>query len=373
LKSLATNFIPVAEPVLQGREREYVLECLDSGWISGSGKFVDRFEEEFARFCGARYAVTVANGTVALHLALLAAGVAPGDEVIVPDLTYVATANAVTYCGGRVVLADVDPLTWCLDPDDVKRKVTRATRAIIPVHLFGHPADMDPILNLARTCGLKVIEDAAEAHGATYKDRPVGSLGDVATFSFYGNKIITTGEGGMITTNNDQMAAQIRQLRGQGMDPRRRYWFPIVGYNYRMTNVQAAIGLAQLEHVNWFVERRRAVAAAYKHHFDRSEITLPHEAAWARNVFWLYSVCLPPRVNRDRVMLAMAERGIETRPFFFPTHVTPSYAEPDGDARYPVTTDVSSRGISLPSSASLGDEDIGMISRALLECIAHDE
>lgn len=239
------KFIPVAEPSLDGREKEYVMECLESGWISGSGKYIDRFEESFARFCNARHGVAVANGTVALHVALLALGITAGDEVIVPDLTYIAAANSVLYCNAKPVFADVDPVTWTLNPAEVERKITPRTRAIIAVHLYGHPVEMGQIQKLAKNHKLFIIEDAAEAHGAEYKGRRIGSIGDIATFSFYGNKIITTGEGGMIVTNDDTLARQSRLLKGQGMDPERRYWFPMLGYNYRMTNIQAAIGLAQ--------------------------------------------------------------------------------------------------------------------------------
>ena len=223
----ATRRIPVAAPVLGGREREYVLDCLDTTWISSTGKYVTAFEEGFAEFCGVPHAVACCNGTVAVHLALLAAGVGPGDEVIVPTLTYVASVNPVVYAGATPVFVDAEPATWNMDPAAVAAAVTARTKAIVAVHLYGHPADMDPILATAREHGIFVVEDAAEAHGAEYKGRRAGGLGDVATFSFYGNKIITTGEGGMVTTDDEALAARIRQLRGQGQDPERRYWFPV--------------------------------------------------------------------------------------------------------------------------------------------------
>jgi perosamine synthetase len=217
------NFIPVAAPTLGGNERAYVLECLDSTWISSSGRFLDAFEADFARFCGVSHAVAVNNGTTALHLALTALGIGPGDEVIVPNLTYIASANAVTYCGAKPVFADCEPLTLNLDPDCIEARITPRTRAILPVHLYGHPADMDRIMRLAARYDLHVVEDAAEAHGATYRGRPVGSFGACATFSFYGNKIITTGEGGMVVTDDATLAARLRLYRGQGLDPQRRY------------------------------------------------------------------------------------------------------------------------------------------------------
>lgn len=363
------RFIPVAETVLGGNEKKYVMDCLDTGWISGSGKYVDDFEREFAAFCGVEHAVSVVNGTAGLHVALLALGVVPGDEVIVPDLTYVASANAVTYCGAKPVLADVDPATWTLDPQDVTRKISPATKAILPVHLYGHPADIDPILELASAHNLYVIEDAAEAHGAEYKGRRVGGLGDVGVFSFFGNKIITTGEGGMITTNDKALADKIRLLKGQGMDPARRYWFPIVGYNYRMTNIQAAIGLAQLERIEWFVERKREVAALYDEALRSLPLLTSRESVWAKSVYWLYSICLPEEFDRDRIMARLLEMGIETRPFFHPMHHLPPYHQPDGDATLPISTNLAARGINLPSSALLTGEDITYVTGALRACL----
>ncbi|MCA1567606.1 MAG: DegT/DnrJ/EryC1/StrS family aminotransferase [Acidobacteria bacterium] len=363
------EFIPLAETVLNGNEKRYVLDCLDTGWISGSGKYVDDFEREFATFCGVEHAVSVSSGTAGLHVALLALGVAPGDEVIVPDLTYVASANAVTYCGARPVFADVDPTTWTLDPLDVARKISPATKAIMPVHLYGHPADIDPLLELASAHNLSVIEDAAEAHGAEYKGRRVGGLGDVGVFSFFGNKIIATGEGGMITTDDKSLADQVRLLKGQGMDTARRYWFPIVGYNYRMTNIQAAIGLAQLERINWFIEKKREVAALYDEAMRSLPILTSHEAAWAKSVYWLYSVCLTEEYDRDRIMTRLLEQGIETRPFFHPMHHLPPYYQRDGDSTLPVTTNLAARGINLPSSALLTREDITYVTSALRACL----
>lgn len=363
-------FIPVAEPSLSGNERAYVADCFDTGWISGSGKYVERLEEEFAGFCGTKHAVAVVNGTAALHVALLALGVGAGDEVIVPDLTYIASANAVTYCGARPVFADVDPRTWTLDPADFARKITPRTRAVMPVHLYGHPADMRPILETARKSNLRVVEDAAEAHGAECGGRRVGGLGDIATFSFYGNKIMTTGEGGIVTTNDSELARRVRQLKGQGVDPGRRYWFPIVGYNYRMTNIQAAIGVAQLERIDWLVERRREVARQYAEALEGLPVTTPIQAAWAKNVYWLYSVCVAAEHDRDLLMSRLLDEGIETRPFFYPMHRMPPYHEPDGDADYPVTTRLAATGINLPSSASLSRADIAYIAETLRRLLA---
>lgn len=366
---MTRKWIPVAEPVLRGNERKYVLDCLESGWISGSGQYVDAFEEKFAAVAGTSHAIAITNGTAALHVALLALGVGFGDEVIVPDLTYIASANAVTYCGARPVFADVDPTTRTLDAADVARKISPATKVIMPVHLYGHPAHMEPIQELAKAHRLHIVEDAAEAHGAEYRGRRVRSLGDVAAFSFFGNKLITTGEGGMLTTNDADLAKRIRLLKGQGMSPERRFWFPIVGYNYRMTNIQAAIGLAQVERIDWFIERRREVAKRYDQALDGVPVALPGEAPWARNVHWLYSVCLTEGIDRDGVIAELHDAGIETRPFFYPLHQMPPYFQEHGDSTFPIAASLAARGISLPSSALLSEDEIGYIADVLRRCL----
>jgi perosamine synthetase len=360
-------FLPVAHPVLDGNERLYVNECLQTSWISANGRFVPLFEEAFARFCGVDHAVAVSSGTAALHLALLALGVGPGDEVIVPALTYVATANAVVYCGARPVFADSDPQTWNLDPAGLEELITPRTRGIIVVHLYGHPADMDPILETAARHGLFVLEDAAQAHGAEYKHRRVGGWGDAAVFSFFGNKIITTGEGGMVVTRDPALAEKVRLLRGQGMDPQRRYWFPVVGYNYRMTNLQAAVGLAQLERIEQRLEERRRLAAWYDRRLEalQSLLVRPCPQPWARHVCWLYSVVLRETVpvERDEVMAALAQRGIETRPVFWPVHLLPPYAPVVRPL--PVSENISRRGLSLPTHSLLTEADVERVADAL--------
>lgn len=361
------RFLPVAHPVLDGNERLYVNECLETSWISANGRFVPLFEEAFARFCGVDHAVAVSSGTAALHLALLALGVGPGDEVIVPALTYVASANAVVYCGARPVFADSDPQTWNLDPAALEELITPRTRGIIVVHLYGHPADMDPVLEAAARHGLFVLEDAAQAHGAEYKQRRVGGLGDAAVFSFFGNKIITTGEGGMVVTRNAALAEKVRLLRGQGMDPSRRYWFPVVGYNYRMTNLQAAVGLAQLERIEQRLAERQQVAAWYDRHLAPLEDFLirPSAQPWARHVYWLYSVVLRETVplERDEVAAALEERGIETRPVFWPVHLLPPYAPAAN--RLPVAEEIARRGLSLPTHSLLTEDDVARVAEAL--------
>jgi perosamine synthetase len=366
------QFIPVAEPALVGNEKTYVLDCIESTWISSAGKYVERFEAAFADFCNVKHALSCCNGTAALHLALLAQNVGPGDEVIVPTLTFVSTPNAVSYCGARPVFIDSEPETWNLDPALLEELITPRTRGIIAVHLYGHPVDMDPVLSLARKYGLFVIEDAAEAHGAQYKRRHIGSIGDVATFSFYGNKIIATGEGGMVTTNDDRLAATMRQLKGQGMDPRRRYWFPVLGYNYRMTNVAAAIGLAQLEKADWHIARRREIAAHYARRLGHVPgLALQPEKPWARNVYWMSSVVLAEQsVARDTAIAALAAEGIETRPFFYPMHTLPMYQGLAKGQSFPVGERLAASGINLPSGATLTEADVDRVCDQLLHILA---
>jgi perosamine synthetase len=365
--------IPVAAPVLDGRETEYVLECLNTSWISSNGRFIVEFERAFAAYCGVKHAIATNNGTSALHLALVALGLEPGDEVIVPTLTYIASANAVRYCNAKPVFVDNDLHTFNMDPDEVVAKITPSTKGIMPVHLYGHPVDLDPILKIARDHGLFVIEDAAEAVGAKYKGRTVGGHGACATFSFFGNKIITTGEGGMITTNDDDLAEKLRLFRGQGMDPKRRYWFPVVGYNYRMTNIAAAIGLAQLERIDAHLQRRQAVAEGYHqrltHLTDR--VALPITENWAQHAFWMYTIRLQDSVgkDRDRVIDDLEAHDIETRPVFYPMHVLPPYRE-DGQGPFPRAELCGARGINLPTHGRLTEHDMNRIATVLESSIA---
>lgn len=363
-----TRLIPVASPALVGNEKAYVLDCLESTWISSTGKYIGKFESAFAEFCGAKYALSCSNGTVALHLALLALGIGPGDEVIVPTLTYVATANAVTYCGALPVFVDSEPETWNLDPTLLESLITPQTKAIIVVHIYGHPVQMDSVLEIAHKHGLYVIEDAAEAHGAEFCGQRVGPLGDIGTFSFYGNKILTTGEGGMVVTNNTQLAERTMQLKSQGMDPTRRYWFPIVGYNYRMTNIAAAIGLAQVEKADWHLARRREVAAQYAKCLQGlPELTLQPEKPWARNAFWIVSAVLDAKhlISRDELMAQLSHSGIETRPFFYPLHTLPMYQNIAAKQSFPVAEGLAKQGLNLPSSATLSDKDVEYICEHL--------
>lgn len=369
---MTKRFIPVASPALIGNEKKYVLDCLESTWISSSGKYIDLFERKFADFCGAKNGVSCCNGTAALHLALMALNVGPGDEVIIPTLTYIATANAVTYCGAKPVFVDSEPETWNIDPFKIEEKITKDTKGVIVVHLYGHPVDMDPVMEIAEKYNLFVIEDAAEAHGAEYKGRRVGSIGTVGTFSFYGNKIITTGEGGMIVTNDDKLVDKIRLLRGQGMDPHKRYWFPVIGYNYRMTNIEAAIGLAQVENINWHIERRRENARLYKKFLGNDMgIILQPEKMWAKNVYWMTSILLGDNcpIERDDMLLKLADMGIETRPVFYPMHILPMYCDSNKDNEFIVSERIAKNGLNLPSSSTLTHEDISFICERIRELV----
>jgi perosamine synthetase len=362
--------IPVARPDLSGREAEYVAEAVASSWISSTGPFVTRFEREFADFCGTRHAVAVANGTVAIHVALVALGVEPGDEVIVPSLTYIATANAVRYTGATPVFVDVDPGTWCLDPAAVQAAVTPRTKGIIAVDLYGHPADMDALSAVAKRHGLWLVEDAAEAHGARYRGRPAGSLGTIGTFSFYGNKIMTSGEGGAVTVDDDQLDELVRLYRGQGVDPNRRYWFSVIGYNYRLTNVACALLCAQLERADELLAGRRRVFDAYAAALDGIEgIGFQPVAPWAMPAPWLYCITVDQAVygrSRDELMAALAESGIDTRPFFYPIHLLPAYAAAAGALpSLPVTEALAASGMNLPTAVQMTEADVGYVADAI--------
>jgi perosamine synthetase len=351
----------VSEPQLNGNEERYVLDCLRTVQLS-MGHYVREFEKSFACYVGVEHAIACSSGTAALHLALLAFGVKPGDEVIIPTLTYVATANAVTYCGAKPVFCDVDPLTWCMDPDDLRRRVTKRTVGILPVHLYGHPANMTRLRQMAESFGLWVLEDAAEAHGATYKGASVGALGHAATFSFYGNKIITCGEGGMVTTNNAILAERMRLFRGQGVDTSvHRYHHTVVGYNYRMTNVQAAIGLAQLECIPDKLAKRKEIAYHYRlsfmEHTDSGVVLQGHQP-YVEHANWLVSLLLPEDVDRDAVMAYLDTKGIETRPVFRCMHDLPMYEK---NRLYIHADDISARGISLPTHESMTTRDVDLV------------
>ena len=361
--------IPVAAPMLVGNEKAYVLDCLDSTWISSTGKYVEKFESAFADFCEAQDAISCCNGTVALHLTLVGLGLGPGDEVIVPTLTFVATANAVKYCGATPVFVDVDPETWTTTKALIEEKITSRTKGIVVVHLYGQPTNMGPIIELARKHSLFVVEDAAEAHGASYGGHKVGALADAGIFSFYGNKALTTGEGGMITTNNASLAKDLRLLRGQGMDPNQRYWHPVIGYNYRMTNVAAAIGLAQLEKADWHLERRFEVARWYQQKLAGIDgVGWQIEQSWSERIYWMFSIVFTEELGvRDSVMNKLAQHGVEVRPLFWPMHLLPPYKSDGASETFPVAERISRQGFSLPTWAGLSEDDVNYVTECLIE------
>lgn len=361
--------IPIAEPSIGKEEEKLVVEGLRSGWISSIGKYIQAFEKEFAKFVGVKYAVTTSNGTAALHLALAALDLGPEDEVIVPSMTFVATANAVVYTGAKPVFVDSELESWNIDPEKIKEKINPRTKAIIPVHLYGHPANMGPILSIARKYSLAVIEDAAEAHGALYRSKMVGSLGDISCFSFFGNKIITTGEGGMVVTNNKLLADKVKMLRDHGVSKRRRYYHSHLGFNYRMTNLQAAIGLAQMKKVKDIIKRKREIATLYSEGLkDLADIVLQPEAKWAKNVYWMYSLLIPKKGKKNRDFLAkeLKKNKIDSRPFFFPIHRLPRYKV---NEKFAVADFLAQTGLNLPSSPNLKDEQIQYICEKIIKIL----
>jgi len=353
--------IPISEPTLGSEELDNVVKCVKSGWISSQGAFVKQFEQEFADYIGVKYGVATSNGTAALHLALVALGIGKGDEIIVPTLTFIATANAVVYTGAKPVFVDSNPDYWCINPELIEEKVTGKTKAIMPVHLYGHPCDMEAIKRIADKHNLYIVEDAAEAHGARYKGKMVGSFGDIGCFSFYANKIITTGEGGMCLTDSEELANKMRILRDHGMNPSKRYWHDCVGFNYRMTNLQAAVGLGQLHNIKQIHKMRLKVAENYKHLLQGLGITFPPQEEWAKPVNWVFTILSD---SKDRIIKGLTSANIEVRPMFYPIHIMPPYAS---SVRYPVAESTSRRGFSLPSSPTLSYKDIEYISEVVRE------
>jgi perosamine synthetase len=351
---------------LSGREMQYVLSTMTQGWLT-MGRWVHRFEREFAKRLGVKHALAVSSGTAALHLALVALGVGKGDEVIVPSLTYVATANAVAYCGATPVIVDVDPETWLMDRDAVRNALTAKTKAIIPVHLYGVPCDFD------LPDGVHIVEDAAEALGAKmFHELHCGTIGDIGIFSFYGNKTITTGEGGMVVTNNDDLATKIHKLRGQGQVPGRRYWHDVIGFNYRMTDLQGAVGVGQLERLDDILEKRSDIADWYNVYLDNRVIMQRCPEGYVSGN-WAMAVQLPDGVDRDKVRSHMKREGVETRPVFYPLESLPMYDSysswfnPDG-SRVGINTqaqEISRRGLVLPIHTGMNEQDVYYVTRTL--------
>lgn len=355
--------IPVYRPSLTDRERAYVNECLESSWISSKGRFIDRFEQGFAARLGVERAISVCNGTAALHLALAALDIGPGDEVLVPTLTYVASVNPIRHLGATPVFVDSLPGTLQIDPQDARRKVTARTKALVAVHLYGHPCDMDALVRLCEDRRLALVEDCAEAFGSTWRGRAVGSFGDLATFSFYGNKTITTGEGGMVAGQDGPLMDRAHLLKTQGVSPTREYWHEVAGYNFRMTNIAAAIGVAQLERADWILARKRSIAGWYAEALAGLPLALLGEVPPARQSYWMCSVLLNQAEQRDALRDALADEGIETRPFFHTVHTLPPYRRPG--LSLPIAEGLAARGLNLPSFPDLTRAEVELVAGAM--------
>jgi perosamine synthetase len=364
--------IPVSQPLLTDREPEYIASCLKSGWISSSGPYIEQFEQNWSRYCGRKYGVSVCNGTAALQAAVATLGLLGGDEVIMPAFTIISCASAILHCGGTPVLVDAEPRTWTMDVTRVEEKITSRTKAIMAVHIYGHPTDMDPIVALAQRYGLAIIEDAAEAHGAEYLSGRVsatpqwqrcGSFGTFSCFSFYANKPITTGEGGMVLTDDAKLAESLRSLRNLCFAPERRFSHEDLGFNFRFTNLQAAIGLAQCERIDEIVAKKRWIGQEYTKRLEGiTGLQLPVEESWAKSNYWMYGVVLRDEVGMDAQGFSkrLFDSGIETRPFFLGMHEQPVFKRRNlfKGERYPVAEQLAMRGLYLPSGIALTEDQL---------------
>lgn len=356
---------PVYQPSLNGNEKEYLLDCIDSNWISSKGKYVEKFEDSFSKLLGIDHSASVSNGTVALHVSLIALGIGEGDEVIVPTFTYIAAVNAITYTGARPVFVDSDPVTWQMDPKDVRMKVTSKTKAILAVHLYGHPCNMDDLISIKKEHDLFLVEDCAEALGARYKEKLTGLFGDIATFSFYGNKLITTGEGGMVVTKDETLYDRVVHFKGQGLAKRREYWHDVVGYNYRMNNLCAAVGLAQIERFDELFTKKLEIANWYKDFLKDSIYTFHQQDKDVLHSYWMCSILVNSHAQRDKLRGHLRVNGIETRPAFYPIHTMPMYSQKY--EKHQVAEDLGWRGINLPSYPDLEYSDVEFITNCLLD------
>jgi perosamine synthetase len=368
------DFIPVNEPLLDGNEKKYLVECIDTGWISSEGPFIKTFEEGMAARVGRKHGVAVCNGTAALDIAIAALNLKPGDEVILPAFTIISCIGEIVRSGAKPVLVDSDPLTWNMDLGQVAQKITPRTRAILAVHIYGLPVDMDPLLALAARHGLKIVEDAAEMHGQTYKGRPCGSFGDLSIFSFYPNKHITTGEGGMVLADDDTLAEACRSLRNLCFQPPRRFVHERLGWNYRMTNLQAALGVAQLERLDQFVARKRAMGLYYTDLLSGLPVQLPLPATnYADNIYWVYGMVLDDSVPFDAIeaMKRLAKLGIGTRPFFYPMHLQPVFQRMGlfESETYPVAERLAERGFYIPSGMALTEAQADQVAATVREVL----
>ena len=362
--------ILVNEPLLDGNEKKYLQVCIDDNWISSEGPYVKQFEEMFADYIGVKYGVAVANGTVAIELALAALDIREGDEVILPAHTIISCPMGVIRRGGKPVLVDVDPETWTMDPTQVQQKISSRTKVIMPVHMFGHSCDMNPLMEIARTNNLSIMEDSAEAHGAEYYGKKCGSMSDITAFSFYANKIVTTGEGGMVLTNDKNLAERARSYRNLCFQPQQRFLHEELGYNFRMTNLQAAVGVAQMERVDSLLERKLWQGREYTQRLKNIPgITLQRVKPWAKHVYWVFGILLNDDVPFDAVQLAklLLEKGVQTRPFFWPLNEQPVFHKMglfDGE-KYPVTQKLARRGLYLPSGMALRAAQLEEVASAL--------
>jgi perosamine synthetase len=367
--------IPVNRPVLDGNEQRYLTECIESGWISSEGPFVKTFEARFSEFMGCKYGIAVCNGSLAIDLALTALRIGPGDEVILPSFTIISCAAAVVRAGAVPVVVDSDANTWNIEPTLIAAKITGRTKAIMPVHIYGLPVDMDPLLELAAKHNLLVVEDAAEQHGQTYKGRPVGSLGDIATVSFYPNKNVTTGEGGMVLTNDAELAERCRRLRNLDFDVERRYIHEELGWNLRMSNLQAAVGVAQLEHIQETLRRKRRIGARYQRRLSgHSLLQLPPERVpFAENLYWVFGVVLDDRVPFDakEAIARLRAKGVEARHFFWPMHEQPVFRKLGlfNNTQCPVAERIARRGLFLPSGVGTTLEEVDESANAMIDIL----
>lgn len=365
------EFIPVNEPLLDGNEKKYLMECIDTGWISSEGPFVQRFEEEMAKTVNRKYGVAVSNGTAALEIAVQALNIGKGDEVIMPTFTIISCAAAVVKAGAKPVFVDSDPNTWNMDVSKIEEKITAKTKAIMVVHIYGLPVEMEYVLELARKYKLKIIEDAAEMHGQTYNNQPCGSFGDISIFSFYPNKHITTGEGGMILTNEEHLAERCRGIRNLCFMPERRFVHEEIGFNYRMTNLQAALGVAQLERLQKFVEKKRYIGEKYTSLLGNVKgLQLPlADTSYADNIYWVFAIVLDDSLPFDAewIMKKLAERNIGTRPFFWPMHEQPVFKKTGivGEGSYPVAEKIARRGFYIPSGLAITDLQMEQVAQEL--------
>ena len=370
-----SSFIPVNVPLVDGNEKKYLDECISSGWISSEGPFVKQFEAQFATRVQRKHAVAVSSGTAALDVAVEALGIGPGDEVILPSFTIISCISQIVRSGAKPVLVDSDPLTWNMDSNQIAEKITKRTKAIMIVHIFGLPVDMESIIDIATKHNIKIIEDAAEMHGQSYKNKPCGSFGDISTFSFYPNKHITTGEGGMVVTDDEQLAEDCRSLRNLCFQSQERFVHKRLGWNYRMTNVQAALGLAQLERLDEFVDRKRRMGAKYtKMLRGLKNVQLPlSKMNYANNIYWVFGLVLKNTLDFDakEAIKRLREEDIDCRPFFYPMHKQPVLIKMGffQSESYPVAERLFKRGLYIPSGMALTDEQINQVVKKVIEVL----